>query len=385
MKKNITEIKKIIQKYPKIYYSMFFVKNFLEIYSGIIPRTLRYYISKFKKTIQKPTVLQLPITYKCNFDCVMCGMKKMIAKNDFSPEELIKIIDDPLFSSVKSVGVNGGEPFIKNNLKEYITILVEKLPKLENIYIITNGYFTDKILQQLGIIKTICNKKNIKVNLSISVDGVNDIQDLMRGKTNSFGNAVNTFSKINENIDKYCDKLNVICTITKLNIQYINEVDVWAAKNDANIIYNIATIHKRIYNEDRFENFSIFTDEKARCLTSEFFYSKFLELKSERYFALYMYAKNNTRLSICQYQTEGVTVTPNGQLSFCATYSDEIGDVINSSAIKVFNNNLGHLNEIKANHCQTCSHYIESLNLRGYILMCNELFRASTLPLKYYW
>lgn len=107
-------------------------------------------IPERRKKIRKyPDTIQLPITYKCNFDCVMCGMHHLINNKDFTYKELEKILHDKLFSRVKAVGINGGEPFLKEDLLQCIQVMLKELPHLKNIYFISNGYFTDSMCEKL--------------------------------------------------------------------------------------------------------------------------------------------------------------------------------------------------------------------------------------------
>jgi len=331
-----------------------------------LKETKRWYSLKRKKICQYPATIQLPITHLCNFDCVMCGMHHMINRPDFSAEQLFEILSDKLFKEVTSVGLNGGEPFLKNDFVECITTMTEVLPKLKVFNIISNGFFTDKILSQLEKIKPICESKGIKVNLSISVDGVNDMQDFHRGHKDAFVNADTTIRKILKDKEKYVDLLNVICTITRYNIYRISEVEAWSKDLKIDVSYNIATYNVRIENEDRLEDFSIFSDEHARMLAQEFFYAKALSKRDEKYFALYLYAKEKKRYSDCSCKyNDWVTLTPDAQIGFCATYSKNLGSSLEKSAYDIVQGNLDYLDEIKANHCKTCSHYMYSLDSAG--------------------
>lgn len=320
-----------------------------------------------KKFLKYPKTIQLPITHLCNFDCVMCGMHHMMNRPDFSAKELGEILSDKLFKKVIAVGVNGGEPFLKKDFVECITIMTEVLPKLKAFNIISNGFFTDKILSQLEEIKPICESKGIKVNLSISVDGVNDMQDFHRGHKAAFVNADRTIKEILNNKGKYVDYLGVICTITKHNIYRITEVEVWANSLSIDISYNIATYNVRIENQDRLEDFSVFSDEHARLLAQEFFYTKALFTGSEKYFALYLYLKEKKRYCDCPCKyNEWITLTPDSQIGFCATYSKNLGSALEKSAYNIVQDNLEYLEEIKKNHCETCSHYMYGLDSNGY-------------------
>jgi len=328
----------------------------------------------------KPRILQLPITYMCNFDCVMCGVSKLKNKKDFTPEELRKIITSKLFRKITAVGINGGEPFIKDNLLNYIHAIVDTLPKLKNIHIITNGYFIDRIKEVLPQIKSVCALKRVSLNIAVSVDGIGEKNDFHRGKK--------CMEKIEETIDfllsdlgKKCyDYMNIICTITKYNVYDLSEVEVWAEKKHLNIAYNIATYNERISNLEKYEDFTIFNDELARQITEEIFYQKFRETLSEKYFCLYWFVQNRQRIALCEYKCNfGVTLTPNNQLSYCATYSKELGNAFLCDAAKLFKQHIPYRKKMVREKCKTCSHYANVTSLYGSIIYLLTLLKTRKL------
>ncbi len=323
---------------------------------------------KKPKETAYPKTIQLPITYKCNFDCVMCGMQKLVHHSGFSPNELKSILEDNLYKNVASVGVNGGEPFLLKNLEEYIEVLFECLPKLKNIYIISNGYFTDAILKKSEQILKICHDHSAKLGISISVDGYGEMQDVMRGHKGAFERTMNTCRKIQKKQELYCDSFGTICTITKINVYNLAELDSFMAKEGIPISYNVATIHKRICNEDKYEDFSVFTDEHARMMAAEFFYSKFLETKREHYFGLYYMISSGERVYMCSSKSGVVTLTPDGGISYCATHSDIIGSAYSCSSEKIFfaPENLKYRKEMQEKYCKNCSHYADRIEKKHY-------------------
>ena len=98
----------------------------------------RYARLSRKHVLEFPSTIQLPITHLCNFDCVMCGMHHMAGRKDFTASELRTILQDKLFREVSGIGVNGGEPFLKNDLTECITAMAQTLPKLLAFSFISN-------------------------------------------------------------------------------------------------------------------------------------------------------------------------------------------------------------------------------------------------------
>lgn len=347
-------------------------------------KRLYLFIQREKRFLRKkrmtiyPTTIQFPITYLCNFDCVMCGMRKLIHEKDMSLVNLEIVMKDPIFQRVTNVGINGGEPFLKGDLVEAISVMIENLPLLKSFYFITNGYLTEEILEKLSRIKSLCEEKNIKIYLSISVDGYGDMQDFHRGHQDAFLHAEETLKDILDSKQSYVDGLDIICTITKYNIERINEVEVWAEHLGVDVAYNIATVNARIANEDK--DFSVFSDEHARMLAEEFFYTKYRETKNEKYYAIYYLLKTKERVADCPCMwNEWLTLLPDGQIGFCATHSKILGSLLEKSGEQIVRQELKYHKEMKKKYCKNCSHYSYTLNKKGLksmhedFLTCNYL------------
>lgn len=355
-----------------------------KLYGKMLIKTTLMQFTDKKPKVRKPKILQLPITFKCNFNCIMCGMSKMNQKSDFTVEQLSEILKNPLFQEIESVGINGGEPFINKDLNNYVSTVISNLPKLKSVYLISNGYFTNNITKQLKIIKTLCLEKNIALVISFSLDGIGELHDNLRGKSGAFENLVYTCKEILKNREKYCDSLGLICTITKHNIYNINEVEIWAKNMRIPISYNIATVHKRVFNEELYNNFSIFSNEHTRYLTVEFFYSKFRETQSPTYFAQYYYALNKERISTCSFQYDGITLMPDSNIAYCATYSEIIGNALSQDANDLYFKGDIYRQKLVKDQCKTCSHYVGILTPKGSLAFNKELLRLYNNPFKYH-
>jgi hypothetical protein len=305
----------------------------------------------------------------------MCGMqKKMLTNIDFTTSELESILKNKLFKKIKHVGVNGGEPFIKDNLVDYIQVLLRTLTKLQYIHIITNGYFSKNIINMLPRIKKICNMRGVKLTLALSVDAVDGLQDFVRGKKDAFVHIEQTCNDLLMSPELYYDHISVICTITKYNVYNLNEVEAWAGRKGIQVNYNIATIHERVYNFDKYDNFTIFNDPLALGMAAEFFYEKYCKTNLQKYFCLYYYVLYKERLSNCNYQyNAGVTLTPNKYLAYCATFSKELGDAYINPADEMYYGHINYRKQLCRERCRTCSHYSNSLHSKGFFIYINDI------------
>ena len=89
----------------------------------IIIRFIKQAVNEWFPSRQKPVVIQMPITSRCNSRCATCNVWKHHQKIDIDDEYLKECLKDPFFSEVKSVGINGGEFSLVPRFKEIIDAL----------------------------------------------------------------------------------------------------------------------------------------------------------------------------------------------------------------------------------------------------------------------
>ncbi|MBP7088156.1 MAG: radical SAM protein [Candidatus Omnitrophica bacterium] len=167
------------------------IKLFLKhplYHQDLILRKIRFYLryrwlQKYKdknKEIPLPLAFKLYLTLKCNLRCKMCmfwGEKGICnTKNDIeSYEELDYGVIKDLFQQVGSYHpffiLSGGEPLLHSHFEDIADLLKNKR---YFAYICTNGMLLDKFR------KVISN--NPYLVLAISLDGLREINDFLRGK-----------------------------------------------------------------------------------------------------------------------------------------------------------------------------------------------------------
>ena len=324
-----------------------------------------------------PKVLQFPITNRCNLKCKTCNVKS-IKDKDITIEQLNNVIKDKLFSEINSVGINGGEPFLMSNIEEYIRAILQ-LPKLTSINIISNGILVERILSKLEIIYTLCKKNNVKLGFTTSLDGYREVHDGIRGEKGAFDNTVTTYKSIKDNMDKYCDSLGIICTISQYNIFNINELIAFAELNNIeNISFQLAVKHKRLANFE-IAPFSVLEDKYTKMLAEEFFYGQFLKTKRRAYYFIYKYLTDNgnNRMCDCNWADRDVTIDATGYLLYCATRSKDIVHVDDEFLYEKFFDpeNLKYRKALVKSECKSCVHYSSENGYFKSNLECNKFVR----------
>ena len=318
----------------------------------------------------RPKVIQLPITGKCNSRCVTCNVWKNKSPINISQNELKKILLQPYFKNVKAVGINGGEPTLHEHYEEVINAILE-LPRLKKIYLISNGLLSSKLFPVLEYGKKQATIKGVSFNCTISVDGINQTHNTVRGIPVAFEKTMANLYEIMNNKDKYCDNLDIGCTISKYNVYHLAEYDSYVSELNIPVYYHLAVPNKRIGTFDD-SSYSVLTDKRAKLLTEEFFLTKFLSEKNwynkKRYFMNFYYLKNagKKRLAICHYLYRDVTIDENLNLYLCATASDCIGNLQNSDVNSfIKNEQIRKIEKQTSAYCNTCIHYTEQLSLKG--------------------
>lgn len=321
---------------------------------------------------QVPLVLQMPITSRCNSRCKTCNVWKSHDNNDIDPQALGEVLKDSFFSEVRSVGLNGGELTL---VPKFLEILenVLTLPKIKNLYCISNGLFPKRLFEYLEKAKELCNKRGVHLHICISVDGYGKVQENVRGVPNSFKKTQEVIETLYSHREKYCDSFSVGCTISIHNIDNIKETQSYLESfKGLAVEYHCAIPNKRIKT---FENadYYVLKDDKKRLQVAEFFYERYLQSKSiqQRYqnFSNFYFLthKGQERINTCDFLCRDVTIDENLNFMLCATASEVIGNLKEHSASELVKTKRYKMVQSEiAHYCNNCGHYsYHPLTLKG--------------------
>lgn len=123
------------------------------------------------------------VTYRCNARCTMCNRYKCPS----NPEEELSLETIKKLPEMYFTNITGGEPFIRTDLKD---IVRELYKKSDRIVISTNGFFTDRIID-------LC-KEFPEVGIRISIEGLEETNNAIRGLEDGFNKGYTTLKKLVE-------------------------------------------------------------------------------------------------------------------------------------------------------------------------------------------
>lgn len=166
--------------------------------------------------------LVIDLTNKCNLKCKHCGnANELIIHKDI---DFIPILQNFPFK-ISKIDLMGGEPLLYDKLESLLLFLNEKKIPFS---IITNGQFDTSLAKTILI--------DSLTNLSISIDGLKEENDFIRGK-GTFDKAISFIAYLLDNrnhketqigINFVVNRLNhkkihlIIKELLKLNVDYIN-------------------------------------------------------------------------------------------------------------------------------------------------------------------
>ncbi|MBU1727498.1 MAG: radical SAM protein [Candidatus Omnitrophica bacterium] len=140
--------------------------------------------------------LRLTTTWKCNSKCVTCSIWKIpeAGINDLSVEEIDRFSRSRYFRNTEYVTFSGGEPTLRADLPEIVSVLHKNLPKAR-FQITTNGL--NPQLEENLFRKIVKDNPGINFSLvGISLNGPPEIHDFTRGMPGSWQKAVETYERL---------------------------------------------------------------------------------------------------------------------------------------------------------------------------------------------
>lgn len=167
------------------------------------------------------------VTYRCNARCTMCNRYKCPSK----PEEELSIETIKKLPPMYFTNITGGEPFIREDLPE---IVRELYKKSDRIVISTNGFFTDRIIK-------LCEEFP-KVGIRISIEGLEETNNKIRGLEDGFRKGYSTLKKLVEM--KHPD-VGFGMTVQDANAKDL--VPLYDLSNELNMEFATASLHNSFY------------------------------------------------------------------------------------------------------------------------------------------
>lgn len=241
------------------------------------------------------------VTYRCNAKCTMCNRYKVPSK----PEEEISIETIKKLPEMYFTNITGGEPFIRDDLKD---IVRELLKKSDRIVISTNGFFTDRIVE-------LC-KEFPQVGIRISIEGLEKTNNEIRGLDDGFNRGYTTLKKL---VDMGMKDVGFGMTVQDRNAADL--VTLYNISDELGMEFATASLHNSFYFV---ESNNIIKDRLTVAQNFEDLVNRLLDSNSpKKWFRAYFnhglinYIFSQKRLLPCDMSFDTFFIDPYGDVMPC--------------------------------------------------------------------
>jgi MoaA/NifB/PqqE/SkfB family radical SAM enzyme len=296
-----------------------------------------------------PRLLTYTVTFSCNARCIMCDSWKMPSPEDLTLDEIDRIFKQ--LPAMDAVRLTGGEPFVRKDMLE-IAHLVQRHLRPLVLHITTNGFLTERIVR-------FCEEreKSIPLMLLVSMDGVRDKHNHVRGSDNAFDHVTRTLTALAPRRKELRLSLAVNQTIVdaegveqyRLLREYLRPLGII---NQMVMAYDVSAT----YNLDRgvdvapseigqFTTFGQFTTGQLRELMAEVEsdlprYPLFERLAKRYYLrgiANRLLRHNGKPNPPCVALNSHLRIFPNGDVPTCQFNSKTVGNLRRQTFVEVWN------------------------------------------------
>lgn len=269
--------------------------------------------------------LYLEIISSCNCRCTYCYNENILENDDFIDLNTFNdIIEECKSLRLSQITISGGEPFLHDNIIDFIRLSVKNKIRLN---IITNLTVFDEQLYSLIIENSIA--------LQVTIDGHNSkIHDYTRGN----GTFVNIIKNLYYLKDMgYRGFVTIRMNLHMLNYEYIEEVVALSKSLNCKMV-NLSLLNK-VGAATRFNNFIQDSDYKILERINE----SAMILKN-KYNIDILFEGLNPSIGCPYYGNDnlqcGLRISPDGYVFPCQLFTDKvfnIGNVKDNSLLNIIN------------------------------------------------
>ena len=277
------------------------------------------------------------VTYRCNAKCTMCNRYKVPS----NPEDEISIETISKLPEMYFTNITGGEPFIRDDLKE---IVRELYKKSERIVISTNGFFTDRIVE-------LC-KEFPQIGIRISIEGLEQTNNEIRGLDDGFNRGYTTLKTL---VDMGMKDVGFGMTVQDKNAPDL--VSLYNISDELGMEFATASLHNSFYFV---ESNNIIHDRLMVAENFEELINRLLESNSpKKWFRAYFnhglinYIFSQKRLLPCDMSFDTFFIDPYGDVMPCnGTKEKEVmGNLNEQTWDELWNSEAADKVRKKVRHC----------------------------------
>ena len=124
-----------------------------------------------------PVIAGHKLLYRCNLECAMCPFWRRQDENLLTVDDEVRMMDSLVRAGVSFLGFEGGEPLLRRDLPEVLSEAHQRF----HTSVISNGWLLRNRIREIAPYLDL---------LFVSLDGIGNLHDRLRGIPGSFSKAV---------------------------------------------------------------------------------------------------------------------------------------------------------------------------------------------------
>lgn len=228
-----------------------------------------------------------------------------IWQNPTDPKEEIKPEELEMLPNFKFVNITGGEPFVREDLEDIVHVMSRKSPR---IVISTSGWYEDRVVDLA--------RKFPDIGIRISIEGLREKNDELRGRPGGFEKGVRILHKLREMGLK-----DIGFGITVSNRNSSDMLDLYELSKELGMEFATAAFHNSFYfhkydnvitnHAEVSENFRRLIEMQLREKHPKSWFRAFFNM------GLINYVNGGRRLLPCEAGTVNFFIDPWGEVYPC--------------------------------------------------------------------
>lgn len=231
---------------------------------------------------------------------------------------------ETLPSGLSFCNITGGEPFIRQDVNDFIKVLKTKSKR---IVISTNGYFTEKILEAARL--------NKDIGIRVSIEGRQETNDELRGLKDCYSRGLNTLKELRNMGIK---DIGFGITLSDNNITDL--MNLYELARSMDMEFATACVHNSFYfhkNDNKISRIADFDRELGRLIKSMLRSRKIKDwLRAYFNYGLLNYVHGRPRLLPCGGGEDIVFIDPTGDVMPCNAIEMSMGNIKKNSFVEIW-------------------------------------------------
>lgn len=291
-----------------------------------------------------PTDAILAITYRCDARCQMCNIWQLDAQEHLGVADYAKVP-----ATLRDINISGGEPFLRKDIVEIINTVFQKCSR-PRIVISSNGFRTKHIVSAMEELR----RTIPDIGIGISLDGINETHDKIRGIDGAYMSALTTLKQLTERGFK-----NIRIGFTAMNDNVGEMPKVYDLSRSLGVEFTTSVAqNSEIYFSTQ-NNEEVGENDLADAL-GYVIHKELVSYHPKRWARAYfesgslVFNKERRRILECLAGLDFFYLSPNGLVYPCLTIPTPMGDLKNRSFKDVWESETAEQVRRQIKGCEQC-------------------------------